>query len=58
VEISAGDLVIDTYRSAVNDHAVRITHLPTGICVASETWPTREQNHEAAMHLLREALEQ
>jgi peptide chain release factor 1 len=56
VEISPLDLEIDTYRAPLNDQAVRITHKPSGICVSSDDLPTQEQNHEAAMRLLREAL--
>lgn len=56
MEISLLDLVVDTYRGPVNDRAVRITHKPSGICVSSDDLPTQEQNHNAAMRLLREAL--
>jgi protein subunit release factor A len=56
VDINAVDLVIDIYRGSANDCAVRITHLPSGICVASEDLPTTEVNQEAAMQRLRQAL--
>lgn len=56
VDISADDLVIDTYRGRFNDCAVRITHIPSGVCVASEEGATSEENREAAMCSLRDAL--
>jgi len=56
MDISLLDVEIDVDRSPTNDRAVRVTHLPSGICVASEDLPTREQNYEAAMHMLQEAL--
>ena len=57
MEISPEDLVIDTYRGSVNDWAVRITHLPSGICVVSEDLPTSDENREAAMQHLKDALD-
>jgi peptide chain release factor 1 len=57
VEISPDDLEIDTYRGPLNDYAVRIIHKPSGVCVSSEDLATREQNHEAAMRLLQDALD-
>jgi len=56
-QIRPEDLVIDEYRSSLNDHAVRITHLPSGVSVSSDDGPTREQNYAVAMQLLREALD-
>jgi peptide chain release factor 1 len=57
VEINPDDLEIDTYRGPLNDNAVRITHKPSGVCVSSDDLPTSEQNHEAAMRLLQDALD-
>ena len=57
VEISPRDLEIDTYRGSLNDGAVRITHKPSGICVSSEDLPTQQQNYEAALRLLQDALD-
>ena len=56
-QIRPEDLVIDEYRSSLNDHAVRITHLPSGVSVSSDDGPTREQNYAVAMQRLREALD-
>jgi peptide chain release factor 2 len=61
VEIRPEDLKIDFFRSSgpggqnVNkrETAVRITHLPTGIQVASQVERTQERNRETALSLLR-----
>ncbi len=61
VEIKPEDLKIDFFRSSgpggqnVNkrETAVRITHLPTGIQVASQVERSQERNRETALGLLR-----
>jgi peptide chain release factor 1 len=64
IKIEPKDLKIDTFRSSgpggqnVNkvETAIRITHLPTGLAVVSQTQRSQSQNKELAMEILRAKL--
>ena len=64
IEISPDDLRIESFRAGgpggqhmqKNDTAVRITHIPTGVSVASSNQRSQLQNRDQAMRMVRSRL--
>lgn len=66
IEINPAELKVETFRASgpggqyVNktESAVRITHLPTGVCVASQTERLQGKNKDNAIRILKAKLYQ